>query len=534
MGELLVIYLVVVFGLGLVARLLRLPPLIGFLAAGFVLNALGVPELTGLPLLADLGVALMLFAIGLHLDLRVLLRVEVWLTAGAHMLAMTVVGALFLTMLELVGLVGPEPLHKLLELSLTLSFSSTIMVLKVLADRDDEQALYGRICIGVLIMQDVVAVALISVSTGQAPSPWSLTLLVLVPLLVVATRRWHRLGDGDLGALFGLAMAMVPGFALFEALGLSGNLGALLMGVILSRHTGADKLARTLFTLKELLLVCFFVEIGFEGVPTLADVIEGLALMLLLPLQALAYWGLLWAMGLRNRTSVLASLLLANFSEFALIVAAIGVNAGWLSDSWLNTLVIAVTGGFILSALSNPISTALGSRVAGRLPHRAPARIHRDDRPIDLADADAIVLGMGRVGRMAYLQLVQEHGYRVLGVEQEPMRVEHLRAQGYRVVEGDATDRDFWMRVREDDELVIIVLAMPTQIANLGALHELRHAGGDRTGRVIAAIAKYTEDVEELEDQGLDTVVHLYAGAGETLADRAAAARHDRSDGGRS
>jgi glutathione-regulated potassium-efflux system ancillary protein KefC len=525
MGELLVTYLVVVFGLGLLARLLRLPPLIGYLGAGFLLHALGVAELSGLPMLADLGVALMLFAIGLHLDLRVLLRVEVWLTAGAHMLGMTVVGAVFLAILGLVGLASPEPLHKLLELALVLSFSSTIMVLKVLADRDDEQSLYGRICIGVLIMQDVFAVVLIAVSTGSAPSPWSLGLLVLVPLLVVITRRWHRLGDGDLGALFGLAMALVPGYALFEYLGLSGGLGSLLMGVILSKHTGADKLARTMFTLKELLLVCFFVEIGFEGVPTLRDVIDGLSLLLLLPVQAAMYWLLLWWLGLRNRTSVLASLLLANYSEFALILAAVGVQAGWLSTEWLNALVIAVTGGFVLSSLSNPLATTLGSRLAMRLPKRAPHRLHRDDRPIDLADAEAVVLGMGRVGRMAYLQLRDVHGYRVLGVEHDAALVSTLRSQGFRVVEGDATDRDFWLRVREDAGVVVVVLAMPSQTANLGALGELRLVGGERPGRVIAAIAKYAEDVDEFERAGLSTVVHLYAGAGETLADRAAEVR---------
>lgn len=514
-----VAYLAVIFGCGLVARLVRLPPLIGFVAAGFILNVLHVEQLPELSLMGEIGVTLMLFAIGLRLDLRTLLGREVWLTGSAHMLVMTVIGAGFLAGLSALGAFGPESLRTLMVIALVLSFSSTILVVKILQDRGDEQAFYGNICIGVLILQDIVAVAVISVSRGEPPSILSLGLVVVIPGLAWVTKDWHRLGHGELGALFGIAMALIPGYALFEWLGLSGSLGALVMGLVLAPRPGSDQLSHALFTVKELLLVGFFVSIGYRGLPTMENVKVGLLLVLLLPVQALLYWFMLWLIGLRNRTSVLASLLLSNYSEFALIVAAIGVGAGWLSPHWLLSLVIAVSVGFVVSSLINPSSVSAVSRFAQRLPARPPDKIHPDDRPIDIRDANAVVLGMGRVGRATCAQLEQEHGYRVLGVEHDPARVEAMRQLGFNVVEGDATDYDFWARVVRNGLVEIIVLAMPSQRANVEALQELRRIGY-RHG-TVAAVALYREDVEELEALGLDVVVHLYAGAGEALADRA-------------
>lgn len=522
--ETVVIYLGAVFGCGLVAHVIRMPPLIGFLAAGFVLNALGVTQFAGLSTFAHMGVALMLFAIGLKLDLKALTDKVIWLTAGAHMLGMTILGVLFLAGLSALGAFAPESLGALAALGLVLSFSSTIFVIKVLQDRGDEQAFYGTICIGVLIMQDVVAVVLMSISSGTVPRIWSLGLIGLLPLLAWVTKSWYRLGHGELGALFGIAMALIPGYALFNWLGLSGDLGALVMGLILAQRPGSGDLAHTLFTVKELLLVGFFVSIGFAGLPNVGTVLTGLLLLLLLPVQAWLYGLMLWRLGLRSRTNVLASLLLTNYSEFALIVAALGVSAGWLAPHWLISLTVAVSGGFVISAIANPRRASWITRLALRLPSRSAGAIHQDDRPVDVGDATAIVLGMGRVGSATYARLAAQHGQVVLGVEHDAQRVAQLRGQGMNVVEADATDEDFWARVADDAEIAIVVLAMPSQHANIAALAELRRAGYTRG--TVAAVALYREDVDELERLGIDVVVHLYGGAGAELADQAVEARN--------
>ena len=327
-------------------------------------------------------------------------------------------------------------------------------------------------------------------------------------------------------ALFGIFMALVPGYALFEYVGLYGSLGALIMGMVLASHPGADQLSHSLFTMKELLLIGFFVNIGFTGLPDTQNIIVGLLLLLLLPLQGLGYWFVLWAQGMRHRTSLLAATLLTNYSEFGLIVAATGVAAGWLPQHWLVSITIAVAASFVISAIANPRRTSLISQFASRFPKRPPEKLHHHDRPIPIGNARALVLGMGRVGRAAYHQLTDEYGLNTLGVEHDPDRVEDLRKGGIKVIEGDATDTDFWDRVIRNGLIEVIVLAMPSQHANTDALEEIRTR--EFTG-TVAAVALYLDDVDELYDHGIDVVVHMYGGAGRDLADQSMEARGENS-----
>ena len=144
------IYLVITFGLGGLAMAVRLPPLVGFLAAGFVINALNVEDVPQLDVLADLGVTLLLFAIGLKLDVRILLRREVWLTTSVHMLFSVVFGgaAMWLGAVAGVAMLSGQSVQTIALLAFALSFSSTVFVVKVLEERGESHALYGRVASG--------------------------------------------------------------------------------------------------------------------------------------------------------------------------------------------------------------------------------------------------------------------------------------------------------------------------------------------------------------------------------------------------
>ncbi|MCK9795053.1 cation:proton antiporter [Isoptericola sp. 4D.3] len=517
-----VLYLAAALVGGLGATFLRLPPLVGFLAAGFALGASGAPELPGLETVAELGVALLLFAIGLKLDVRSLLRPEIWLTTVAHLALSIAMAVGFLGLLAVVGLglLADESLGSLALVGLALSFSSTVFVVKVLEDRSDTTALYGRIAVGVLVVQDVVAVAFLAASTGEPPSPWAFAVVALIPASWVLRRVWDRAGHGELQALFGAFVALVPGFWLFDAVGLSGDLGALVMGALLAGHPRATELSRSLLTVKDLALVAFFLQIGLHGMPAPVDVLLAVLLLLLLPLQVAGYALLLWLMRLRRRTSFLVGLALGNFSEFGIIVVAFGATAGLLDEEWTVIVSLAVAASFVVSAIVNRRGVELASRLTGLLPRRDVARLHPDDRPVDVGRTDAVVLGLGRVGSATYRRLRDVHGLTVIGVEHDRTRVAALRAEGIAVVPADATDLEFWARVKRAGRVRLAVLAMPFHKANLIALARLRAAGF--TGRV-AAIARYDEDAAELRRHGADAVYHLYGAAGAELADRAAA-----------
>lgn len=516
-------FLLVTTALGLGAHLFRLPPLVGFLVAGFVLHAAGLAEPAYLDVVADLGVTLLLFGIGLKLDLRTLLRKEVWLTTVAHLAVSVAIAVGFLGAFGLVGLplLAGKDLGSLALIGLALSFSSTVFVVKVLDGRSDQSALYGRIAIGVLIMQDLIAVAFLTVTAGHPPSPWALALVLLVPGAWLLRRAWSRMGHGELQALFGIAVALGPGYALFDAVGLKGDLGALVMGVLLAGHRNATELSRNLFTLKELLLVGFFVSIGFSGQPSVATVLVGLLVLLMLPLQALATALLLRLMHLRKRTAVLSSLVLANYSEFGLIVIAVGTQAGALSEEWVVVVAVAVAVSFVISSAVNTRGNEIAIALASRFPSKPNDWLHPEERLIDVSGAEALVLGMGRVGRSAFRQLSENYGMRVVGVEHDPSRVSTLHAEGYDVVAADATDIEFWGRVRNAGSVRLAILAMPFHQANLIALGQLR-AG--EFGGSVAAVARYDDDVAELERHGADAVFHLYGTAGLALADQAAEA----------
>ncbi|MCM3688815.1 cation:proton antiporter domain-containing protein [Kocuria rosea] len=510
------VYLVVVFGAGALAVLLRLPPLVGFLAAGFVLNGMGVERLEIVGQLADLGVTLMLFGIGLKLDARSLLRKEVWGTAGAHMVLSTALGAGFLGVLMVLGLHLPEESPRSLWLAgFALSFSSTVLVFKVLEDRSETTSLYGRVAIGILVVQDIAAVAFMTATSGHPPSPWAFALVLLVPGAWLFRRIWDRIGHGEMQALFGIAMALVPGYIAFSATGLKGDLGALLMGMLLASHANAGELSRALFTVKDLLLVAFFVSIGFHGLPTPEMVTTGLLLLVLLPAQAVVFVLLLWVFGLRRRTSVRAGLALSNYSEFALIVGAIGVSAGMLTEDWLVMLSVAVAASFVASTLVNRRGSPLPAALAAWLPEHPEQKLHPEDRPIDIGHAEVLVLGMGRVGQAAYHEFAEEYGFSVVGIENSTARSERLRAAGLDVQNADATDKEFWERVIATGHVQVAVLAMPFHGSNLVALQQLTASGFTGT---VAAVAQYDDEVQELRGHGVRTVFNLYSGAGIALA----------------
>lgn len=505
---------------GLVCAVIRLPPLVGFLAAGFALNAAGVDELEGLETLADLGVALLLFGIGLKLDVRILGRREVWLTSVAHLGASTALAWAYLGVIALVGagLLADTDWRSLLVVAFALSFSSTVLVVKALEESGSAQSRFGVTALGILIIQDIAAVIFLTAAKGSPPSPWAVLLVLLVPAALVVRRVLARIDHGELLPLFGLALALGPGYALFETVGLKGDLGALVIGLLLAPEPRSAELAKTLFSVKELLLVGFFLSIGFTGLPSGGDLALAALLVVLVPLKSWGFALLLRLQGMRHRTSVKAATVLGNYSEFALIVAAVGASSDLIDEQWLVVLATSVAFSFLFSALLNGRTESLVTVAEKRWPTQDSDRLHPDDRPIDVAHADAVVLGMGRVGCATYHQLTTEYGLHVIGIESGEDRAAELRAEGMDVIVGDAMDPDLYHRLTRTNEIDLAVLAMPFHGANLTAMRLLE--GRDFAGTVVA-VAQYDDEATEMRTH-VDAVLGLYDGTGTALADNAA------------
>lgn len=520
MGDTEAILLAALVG-GALATAIRLPPLVGFLAAGFALVPLGVEATPTVETVADLGVTVLLFGVGLKVDLRSLLRREVLWATTIHTAGSAVVGAALLGLLAVIGLGAAADLDPVgwALIGFALSFSSTVLVVKVLEERNATRSLGGRTAIGVLVIQDLFAVAFLAVAEGHAPSPWAVLLLGLLPAAYVLRFALDRLGHDELLPLYGVVLALVPGYWLFDQFDVKGDLGALVIGMLLASAPRSGELAKSLFTIKDLLLVGFFVSIGLGGLPTPSELLIAALLLLLLPVQAVGFSLLFWWCRFRRRSAVLTATVLTNFSEFGLIVV-VAAPEGVLGEEWAAILGTAVAASFVLSALPIDDQERLVRLMRRILPDRELAAVHPEDRPLDASDRDAVVLGMGRVGRSAYERLRDTYGLRVLGIEADRDRCERLCAAGYDVVEGDATDPEMWT-AESFQHTKLVLLAMPFHGSNLNVLERLRESGYPG---VVAVVAQFDDDLQQAMAGGADTGFQLYDGVGAELADRAAVA----------
>ncbi|MDO4762636.1 MAG: cation:proton antiporter [Corynebacterium sp.] len=503
---------------GLGASAVRLPPLVGFLGAGFVLSAMGFEHIPAVGELGEVGVAILLFTIGLHLDISTLTKVRIVGTAVGHAALNIVVYAVILAGLSFLpfALFAGTGIAAFLLIGLASSFSSTVFVMALLEDSGRIRSRVGQIAVGVLVLQDVLAVVFLVLASGKTPQPWAYLLLLLPLIRPVVRRLPDRVYRMELLVLAGVTIA-IGAYALFELAGLSGTFGALVMGLVLAGHPIAGRLFKGLTSVRELLLVGFFIEIGLGGIPDLGGFIAAGILLALLPLKALMFVGVLYKVGMSRRTSVLTAGALANYSEFGLIVATLAASRGMLDSSWVQVMALAVAGSFVLSAIASLKMDVFFERLVEMLPARDPSRLAAGERPLEIGGVDAIILGMGRVGAGAYKQLTEKYGLTVAGIEHDEDRVRDMRARGYIVFQGDATDPELWARMRASQhEPRLLVLAMPDHDANLGALNILRAQGSTM---VTAAIAKYNFKTQQLSDFGVDASVNLYSGAGTELAD---------------
>ncbi|HHQ4943161.1 TPA: NAD-binding protein, partial [Aeromonas hydrophila] len=359
------------------------------------------------------------------------------------------------------------------------------------------------------------AVALLAVSSGQWPSIWALWILGLPLLRPLLLKLLERAGHGELQVLFGIFLALVVGAAGFEVVGLKPDLGALVIGMLIASHPASAGLAKSLFNLKDLFLICFFLTIGLNGLPTHDTMLLALALVLALPLKSALYYLVYSGAHLRVRTALLSTLALTNFSEFGLIVAAIAAKAGWISHEWLVALSLALAASFMISAPLNGQSERIYHRLGNWLRGMQATTLHPEDRPIELGDAEVIILGMGRIGQGAYFELENKYGTVILGVENDSEKLPTLRAQGMNVIEGDATDTDFWDKVLLSNQVNLVLLAMPHHSGNLYAIEKLRSHGF--AGK-IAAIVRFEDDIASLKEQGVDAVFNVYDEAGSGFA----------------
>jgi Kef-type K+ transport system membrane component KefB len=514
---------------GALAVGLRLPLVIAYVAVGVLVgpSAADLVDTGGeLELLAQLGVALLLFVVGLKLDVHVIRSLgPVALVTGGAQVALTAAAG------TLVALALGLEVTPALYVGIGVAVSSTIIVVKLLSDRRETDDLHGRLAVGILIVQDlVVVVVMIAVTAGGETdgSAWlalvnvllkGAALLVVLAVLVrwVLTPLLHRLARlPDLLVLSAIAWAVALG-ALGEELGFGVEVGAFLGGVSLASTPYRDAIGSRLVTIRDFLLLFFFIDLGsridlgqLTGQLWIAAALSGFVLLV----KPVVVTALLGVMRYRKRVALTTGLALAQVSEFSLILAALGLRLGHIDAETTSLMTVVALVTIAVSVYVYPFADAITDRYEHALGlfERAAPRPEPDNVP--RRPPDVIVLGLGRYGQ-GIVDGLRGRGVAVLGVDYDPIALGRWSAQGLDVLYGDAEDPEL-PRLLPLHEQGWVVSTLRRVDANRALLHALEHSG---YGGQVAVAAHQAEDAARLQAAGAHHVLRPYDTAARDVVD---------------
>lgn len=529
--------------LGLIATLLRQPMIVAFIGAGILAGPAAlniIRSAQALELLSQISVAVLLFLVGLKLDtamVRSLGRVAVATGLGQVLFTALVGFVLCLGM----GLDWLTALY----VSVALTFSSTIIIVKLLTDKREVDSLHGKIALGFLIVQDLfVVVAMVVISTlgvgigGEASKKDAGTLAVgaagLIGFAAVFIRYLAepltRLLSRSSELLVIFAVAWAAGLAaVADAVGLGKEMGGLLAGVSLASTPVRDLLGARLASLRDFLLLFFFVSLGAGmelsalGEQLWPAMVLSLFVLIGNPLIVLAIMGY---MGYRKRTGFLAGLTVAQISEFSLIFMAMGISLGHVTRDAMGLVTLVGLVTITLSVYMITWSHNLYEWCAPFLDifeRGIPYREVSEDTPgADRRGHDIILLGLGRYGNRIGEGLLAR-GLRVLGVDFNPETVRAWRRRGNDALLGDATDPEFLAHLPLRGVRAVVSTTMRTQTpltesdshsAVIRALRELGYQGN------IAVTVEDESAAHYYRQLGATTILCPFADAASTALAR--------------
>ncbi len=467
-----ILSLAVVFG-G-IGQFLKQPLIVMFIALGVIVGPSLldiVKSKENIHLLAEIGISVLLFIVGLKLDLRIIKSV-------GKIALITGIGQVVFTSLfgYLIGIaMGFSVLHSFY-IAVALTFSSTIIIVKLLSDKKEIDSLHGQISIGFLIVQDIVVILVMIVlsalrKSGDASltqdifktfaSGVGLLIFTLVLMRYVLPKMVLFLAKSqELLTLFAIAWA-VSLASLGEVMGFSGEVGAFLAGMSLASSDFKESISSRLVSLRDFLLLFFFVNLGAEldlsviSSQVSKSVIFSLFVLIGNPIIVLILMG---AMGYRKRTAFLAGLTVAQISEFSLIFAGLGLAIGHITEEvvGLITLVGLITIG--LSTYLIIYSHQIYDFIAPTLQifERKNPNKEIEDLGISKQIFDIIIFGAGRFGKKLVEMLEQHPEIKYLAIDMDPQLVKNWKNQGKSIIYGDVEDPDLLDRIPINKSKVVI------------------------------------------------------------------------------
>jgi CPA2 family monovalent cation:H+ antiporter-2 len=466
---------------GMVAVRLRQPPIVGYLVAGIIIGPF-TPGFVGdtgqIGELAEIGIVLLLFALGVEFSIRELAPVRRVAIPGAiiQILITAIAGAA-------VGLpLGLDAVGAVV-VGAAIAISSTVVVLKVLVERGELDSLHGKSAIGWMVVQDLATIILIAMLEPLAgggslagPVLFALfrTAVFLVLAYVIGTRAvpWlfrtvSRLGSPELFLLSVFATALLAAFLSSAVFGLSLALGAFVAGLIVSESELSHQAAGEITPFRDLFAVLFFVSVGMllDPAAIVADVPALLALLFVAVIVKSGVSMLLGRLlGMPLRSAILLGATIGQVGEFSFLLAGRGLALGLLDQRAYNL----VLGTAVISIVLTPLLVGMAVRVVERIERRrmgieppapgtaAPSRGEQADHPAHADRPAVVVLGAGRVGRVV-TRAVRARGFRCIVVDRDQRALDEMATLGAATLFGDAASPSILRRAGLADARLLVI-----------------------------------------------------------------------------
>jgi Kef-type K+ transport system membrane component KefB len=501
-------------GISLIMRLIRQPLIIGYILTGLIVG----PSILNIAnnnqtinVFASFGIALLLFIIGLGLNPRVIREVGK---------VATVVGLVQIFFTSVLGFAAGRAFGysktESVIIGLALAFSSTIIILKLLSDKKEQTRLYGKITIGILLIQDIVAAMILVLVTARSEGSFSTSALftlalkgaaILIPMFIISYRLLPRLNKviaGSQESLFLFAIGWGFGAAaLFEHFGFSIEVGALFAGVALANLPYAQEIASRLRPLRDFFIVLFFIALGTQlnfhnfGNLWLPTLIFTIIVILFKPLITMGFMGIL---GYTKSTGFKISSSISQISEFSLVLVVLGVTQGLVRNEIANiiTIVALITIAFSAYVItySNQLYNLLERNLSLFEKRKTKTEVKRKD------SYDMILFGYNK-GGSEFIKVMEQMGKKFVVVDYDPEVVDVLGQKNIHFIYGDITDLELLNELNLGQSR-LIVSTVGDHTTNLFLAHWVERINPKA---VIICPADTAEQASELYEAGVSYVM---------------------------
>lgn len=502
------------------------PLVVGYILAGviispFIIHSGASGEI--IELFSEFGIAFLLFMVGLHLNPKVIKKVglpSIVIGLGQMIIAF-IMG--FSISFFLFGFTQLTSVY----IGLSMLFGSTIIVMKLLTDKGDLDTLYGRIAIGILIIEDIVAIICLMVissfSKGASLSTFATESLIsglgliffsfilglfVIPLIIKKVAQ-----SQELLFLFSLCLCFLMA-ALFSYFGFSIEIGALIAGVILSTSPYAIEISSKIRPLRDFFLIIFFIILGLKIQMSTLPTIVGKAIILsliILIIKPIVIMSLSTLTGYTKRTNFLVGTTLAQISEFGLIVLALGVSVGHVQEEVMALMTLTAIITIAISSYMIIYSKSFYEK-SSKFIRIFEKKSAKKDREIK-KNYDVILFGYNRIG-FSILRALKKIKQKYLVIDFNPDVIDSLKKIRVPCIYGDSSDNDL-LEELPLNKLKIAISTIPEFETNYLLIESIRRVNKKA---IIIVRSNHLGEAMDLYDKGADYVLTPHYLGGEYLA----------------